>query len=138
MRAITFIAVLIVLLAVLTASLAGEAQPTKIPRIGMLATSTPGPFMQAFEQRLRELGYVKGQNIAIEFRGAEGRVDRLPGGALDLGIPAQDAVMSPTFPVAHVEASNMPLERTAGSPSLAAAAHGRRSAARRRRRQGVR
>src|SRR5713101_5145565 len=87
MHATTFIAVLIELLAaaVLVVPLAGEAQQAaNIPRIGFLAPgSLSDPrfprFPQAFRQGLRELGYVEGQNIAIEFRWAETKYDRLPG-----------------------------------------------------------
>jgi putative ABC transport system substrate-binding protein len=52
----------------------------KIARVGMLTTANPRstPFVQAFEGRLRDLGYIEGQNITIEFRNAEGEVDRLP------------------------------------------------------------
>ncbi len=59
---------------------AGPQQPAKVHRIGMLTSFTPrsAPWHQGFEQRLRELGYVEGQNLAIEFRTAEGRDDRLP------------------------------------------------------------
>ena len=56
-------------------------------RIGYLASANPrsdSPFFQAFEQRLRELGYVEGHNLAIDFRNAEGRLDRLPGLAAEL------------------------------------------------------
>jgi len=51
-----------------------------------LSTGNPRgiAIFQAFEQRLRELGYVEGQNLVIEFRDAEGRVDRLPGFAAEL------------------------------------------------------
>src|SRR5260370_41644003 len=42
------------------------------------------PSFQAFEQRLRELGYIEGQNIVIEYRNAEGEVDRLPDVPADL------------------------------------------------------
>jgi ABC-type uncharacterized transport system substrate-binding protein len=41
-------------------------------------------FFRAFEQRLRELGYIEGQNLAIEYRNAEGQLDRLPGLAAEL------------------------------------------------------
>jgi len=62
-------------------------QPTKLPVIGWLSSASPvptAPFMAAFHQGLGEIGYVEGQNVTIEFRGAEGRYDRLPGLATDL------------------------------------------------------
>jgi putative tryptophan/tyrosine transport system substrate-binding protein len=61
--------------------LAARAQNSgKIVRIGMLTTANPrsASFIQAFEQRLRDLGYIEGQNMVIDFRNAEGQVDRLP------------------------------------------------------------
>jgi ABC-type uncharacterized transport system substrate-binding protein len=73
-------------LGALGAPLAVEAQSARVPRIGMLSTGNPrsAPIFQAFEQTLRELGYVEGQNVAIEFRNAEGQVDRVPGLAAEL------------------------------------------------------
>jgi putative tryptophan/tyrosine transport system substrate-binding protein len=76
--------------ALLAAPLAAEAQPAgTVPRIGVLSPSAPSdPRMQrrleAFQQGLRELGYVEGRNIAIESRWAEGRYDRLPALAAEL------------------------------------------------------
>jgi putative ABC transport system substrate-binding protein len=69
----------------LTVSVA-QAQPAaKIPRIGYLASrSGPGPNDHGFQQGLRELGYVEGQNIVIERRWAGGNPDRLPDLAADL------------------------------------------------------
>src|SRR5262245_66502251 len=67
--------------------LAARAQrSSRIARIGYLSTANPrsAPNFAAFEQRLRELGYVDGQNIVIEYRDAEGEVDRLPDLAADL------------------------------------------------------
>jgi putative ABC transport system substrate-binding protein len=67
--------------------LAAHAQKSgKIARIGYLSAGNPRsmPAFQAFEQRLRELGYFEGQNIVIEYRNAEGEVDRLPDLAADL------------------------------------------------------
>jgi putative ABC transport system substrate-binding protein len=88
MHATTFIAVLILLLAlaVLVVPLATEAQEVgKVARIGMLnGSSPPDRFVEAFKQGLRELGYVEGRNISIEYRWAEGRNERLPGLAADL------------------------------------------------------
>jgi ABC-type uncharacterized transport system substrate-binding protein len=60
---------------------ADAQQPTKIPRIGFLITSSPSaiaPRMDAFRQGLGELGYVEGKNIVIEQRLAEGKLERLP------------------------------------------------------------
>jgi putative ABC transport system substrate-binding protein len=52
---------------ILATPLAGEAQETgKVARIGWLA-SAPYPFTEAFKQGLRELGYVEGQNITLEY-----------------------------------------------------------------------
>jgi len=62
-------------------------QPTKVPRIGRLgASSATGETarVEAFRQGLRELGYVEGKNIVIEWRHAEGKLDRLPALAAEL------------------------------------------------------
>ncbi len=88
MQAIAFIGALILLLApgVIVVPLAAEAQEAgKVARIGMLSLgSTHGPFVESFKQGLRELGYIEGRNISIEYRWAEGRDERLPGLAADL------------------------------------------------------
>ena len=60
--------------------LAEAQQGGKIPRIGFLVASSPSFYssrIEAFRQGLRELGYVEGKNIAIEYRFAEGKEDRL-------------------------------------------------------------
>jgi putative ABC transport system substrate-binding protein len=74
---------------ILLAPLAGPAQqpPGNVPRIGHLVLqplSLTAHFRDALQQGLRELGYVEGQNIAIEFRTAEGRLERLPDLAAEL------------------------------------------------------
>jgi putative tryptophan/tyrosine transport system substrate-binding protein len=70
-------------LATLSAPIAAEAEQTgKIARIGILlpgvATDPSEPYIGAFKQGLRDLGYIEGQNIAFEVRYAEGNVDSLP------------------------------------------------------------
>src|SRR5882672_4749712 len=74
----------------LAAPLAAKAQPReKVPRVGYLSPGSPSePFRRrrfdAFRQGLSELGYVEGQNIAIESRWAEGKYDGYPAHAADL------------------------------------------------------
>jgi putative tryptophan/tyrosine transport system substrate-binding protein len=62
--------------------LSAEAQqPKKVPQIGFLSSSSPSAVsarLEAFRQGLRELGYVEGKNIIIEYRFAEGMLERLP------------------------------------------------------------
>jgi ABC-type uncharacterized transport system substrate-binding protein len=73
----------------LAAPLAAEAQqPVRVARIGVLSPgdplSEPSPRFEAFRRELRERGWVEGQNIAIEWRFAEGKNDRLPDLAAEL------------------------------------------------------
>jgi putative ABC transport system substrate-binding protein len=67
--------------------LAARAQRPALPVIGFVHSETPegyAPFVQAYRQGLSETGFVEGRNIAMEFRWAEGRIDRLPALAADL------------------------------------------------------
>jgi len=70
----------------LAAPLAAGAQPATIRRVGVLSPAAPGPsaLLSAFQKGLRELGYVEGQNIRLEYRFAESRLERLPGLAAEL------------------------------------------------------
>jgi putative ABC transport system substrate-binding protein len=76
---------------------AGAQQPTKIPRIGYLtpvSLSANSARVDAFRQGLRELGYVEGKNIVIEWRSAEGKLDRLPALAAELVRLKVDVIVS--------------------------------------------
>ncbi len=93
-------------LAVIAAPPALRAQPTgKISRIGYLAagwgsgTANLRP-LEAFRQGLRELGWVEGQNLVIEYRYAEGRIDRLPGLAEELVRLKVDVIAASPTPAA--------------------------------------
>ena len=78
-------------------------QPTKVPRIGYISgtgdPSNPGPYVEALRQGLRELGYTEGKNIVIEYRGAEGNVDRMPSLVAELVQLKVDVLVVP-LPVA--------------------------------------
>jgi len=73
-----------ILVAVLLLAVAVKAkaqQPAKVPRIGYVSATSPSANVgriEAFRQGLRELGFVEGKNIVIEWRYAEGKFDRLP------------------------------------------------------------
>ena len=64
--------------------LAARAQQQKPARIGVLVPANPEPFWSEFQAGLREQGYIEGQNIAFEFRSAEGKPERLRGLADEL------------------------------------------------------
>jgi len=96
-------------LIVLAAPVAAEAQEAqKIARIGFLILgSPPYPFLDSFKQGLRELGYAEGRNISIEYRWAEGRVERLPRLADELvGLNVDVIVASSQAALAAKQATN--------------------------------
>ena len=84
----------------LAAPLAAEAQEaTKIARIGYLTTAdlatAPHHLREAFFKGLRDLGYVEGRNLVIEYRSAEGKVERLPALAAELVSLKVDVILAP-------------------------------------------
>jgi putative ABC transport system substrate-binding protein len=73
------------------------AQQKAIPVIGFLSGGSPGPFASfvvAFQDGMRETGYIEGQNLGIEYRWAEGRYDRLPALATDLVARKVDVILA--------------------------------------------
>jgi putative ABC transport system substrate-binding protein len=85
-------------LAALAAPLGAEAQQAgKVPRVGFLA-NVRSPGTEAFQRGLRELGYVEGQNIIVEWRLAEGRLERLPDLATDLVRLNVSVIVAPAPP----------------------------------------
>jgi ABC transporter substrate binding protein len=81
--------------------LAARAQkPERMPRIGLLLHLSPGPSTEidAFRQGLRELGYIEGRNITIDYRFASGQVERLPELAAELVHLKPDVIVTPTTP----------------------------------------
>jgi ABC-type uncharacterized transport system substrate-binding protein len=78
-------------------AMAHAQQPTKIPRIGYLtgvSRSADSPRIEGLRQGLRELGYVEGKNIFIEYRYADGKFDRIPALAAELGRLKVDMIVS--------------------------------------------
>jgi putative tryptophan/tyrosine transport system substrate-binding protein len=76
------VVVWLIALALAPFRLAEAQQPAKVPRIGYLDESgdptTPSPRLEAFRQKLLDLGYIDGKNILVEYRYCEGKVDRFP------------------------------------------------------------
>jgi putative tryptophan/tyrosine transport system substrate-binding protein len=128
------ICVVIALLALFLAPCLSAAaqQPRKISRLGYLTTGDPlsrHDRVEALRQGLRELGYVEGKNIVIEYRYAQGRSDRLPELARELirlnvdivfagGAPATEAAKNATSMLPIVSTSDDPVGRgfVAGLP----------------------
>jgi putative ABC transport system substrate-binding protein len=87
MRKAGVVSILLVVILLAVAVIAGAQQPTKVPRMGYLSTvslSVNAARIEALRQGLRELGYVAEKNLVIEWRSAEGKFDRLPALAAEL------------------------------------------------------
>jgi len=97
---------LVVALFILVPPLDAHAQSTsKVHRLGVLSGASAGsPVLEAFREGLRELGYVEGRNIIVEYRFAEGRTDRLPALAAELVRLKVDVIAAgPTPPALAVK-----------------------------------
>jgi len=87
MKKVAWSSILVVAVLLAVGVTADAQQPTKIPRIGFLIGTSPtanAARVEAFRQGLRELGYVEWKTIVIEWRYAEGKLDRFPALAAEL------------------------------------------------------
>jgi len=79
--------------------LAGAQQPAKVPRIGYIAPTGPeNTNYAAFLRGLRDLGYIEGKNILVEYRSMEGNRDRIPSLMAELVQLQVDILVSPNAP----------------------------------------
>jgi putative tryptophan/tyrosine transport system substrate-binding protein len=97
-----------------------EAQQPRVYRIGFLRGAPPleSP-IRAFHQSLKELGYIEGKNITIEYRWAAGKVDQLPGLAAELVSLGLDAIVAEgSRPTQAIKAasSTIPIVMLSGNP----------------------
>jgi putative ABC transport system substrate-binding protein len=80
-------------------SAGAQQTATTLPRIGVISSTgtaeSPWPLYDAFQQGLRDLGYVEGKTILIESRYAEGRLDRMPALVNDLVLQKVDVIVAP-------------------------------------------
>jgi putative ABC transport system substrate-binding protein len=99
------IVLLLVSLAVVSVHRADAQQPPKKPLIGVLVVGSPSSMesrIKAFQKRLRELGYMEGQNIVVEYHYAEGNYDRLTAIATDLVRSNANVIVTWAIPVTQV------------------------------------
>ena len=110
------------------ASILLEAQqPAKIPRIGYISGTgdarNQGPYVEALRQGLKELGYIEGKNFKIEYRGAEGKADRvvesLVAELVQLNVDVLVVPILPAILAAKKATKTIPIVMVAGVDSVA-------------------
>jgi putative ABC transport system substrate-binding protein len=103
-----------------TVSQADAQQTGKVYRIGFVRTAAPPEsYVEAFRQGLKDLGYVEGRNITIEYRYAEGKVNRLPAIISELvHLPVNVIVVDGSGPTLEVKkiTSTIPVVMQSGNP----------------------
>ena len=101
----TIVVLLVTFLALSSVHLADAQQPKKVPRIGFLgaaSVTSQASRLDAFRQGLRDLGYVEGKSIIIEYRDAEGKFERLPKLAAELVGLKVDIIVTQGSPAAEL------------------------------------
>ena len=121
MKTTAFRLVAICALAVFAAPLVAHGQPSRVARIGALyiGIADADSFKKELREGLRELGYVEGQNIAFEFRSAEGQLDQLPRLAAELvrlKVDVMVALYVPCALAAKQATRDIPIVVIAGDP----------------------
>src|SRR5262245_44343899 len=124
-RAASVTVLCLLVCSLLATPLAAQTQPAgKIWRIGFLSVQTSSVFqtqLNAFRQKLRDLGYVEGQTLVIEYRWAEGRYERLRAMATELAQLKVDLILTPDgtppTPAAKAATRTIPIVFFAGTPS---------------------
>ena len=109
-------------LGVLVAPLTGETQQASktLPRIGFMSGASESSREAAFRQGLRELGYIEGQNITVEYRFADGKYEQLPGFAAELVRLDVAVIVAATTPAIHAAQQatrTIPIVMTLGEPA---------------------
>ena len=104
--------------------LAARAQQPAMPTVGFLGSGSPQPMgrlVAAFRQGLAKAGYVEGQNVAIDFRWAEDKLDRLPALAADLVQRHVAVIVGPntTMRAAQDATSTIPIVFVSGGDPIA-------------------
>src|SRR5215475_5223833 len=114
--------IIVLLVGLLLASVADAQQPKKIPRVGFLAGASGEPNLRGLRQGLRELGYVEGKNIIIEYRVSEGEFDRFHALAAELVRLKVDVIVTQGTPAAAAAknaTSTIPIIMSGGTDPVA-------------------
>src|ERR1051325_1597721 len=103
--------IVICILVAIFCSSAEAQQPKSLPRVGFIANS-PGPLIEAFQRGVRELAYIEGKNILIEYRyigGDRNRIPKLVTELLNLNVDVLIAVSPPTIRAARQATKTIPI-----------------------------